>query len=150
MIDGYIGDVMKRFDAALATAKAPAQRPTCGQDAARLARDLMLLARKTIDPEKILDAYRPVHAKDAGAKGKALWGKFGAKTITLLAAAARHLAFLVESAWLQGKGQEWAIGSAEVDTEAIAKFYLDKKTFVPSSYLGSIPVLTAASGPPKP
>lgn len=86
-----------------------------GHDAAVATVDVMRLAFSTISVDDIIDTY----VRDK----KAMWGQFGAATVSLLAEGARSLAMIWESAWKQGNSRITALGP--VDTDALIALYED-------------------------
>jgi hypothetical protein len=124
---------------------------TGGRAAAIAVVALMRDTFATITPDEIIREYM-AHA-DVGPteRADALWTKFGARTVSIMADGAACLAMLWESAWKEGDGDHTIKKLDAILEKTLSKLYNDKD-FLPSMTIDTIGRLLAggaASGSAK-
>ena len=113
---------------------------TGGHGAAKAAVRLILHTFDTIKPRDIVAAYAEIQTQDPAPKdaAHALWKRFGADTQAIIAAGARTLAAIWQSAWVEGRGESKAPANPTAYSEAdLTKIYADRG-FMPSKTIDHI------------
>lgn len=111
-----------------------------GGGAARAMVRLILHTFTTIKPKDIVEAYVTIQQQQPtpSVAAAALWSQFGAQTNEIIAAGARALAVVWESAWAEGGGEARAPSNPTAFSESdLTAIYADP-SFVPSKTLDHI------------
>jgi len=110
-----------------------------GPQAAQATVRLILDTLAQVKPADLITTF--VHAQTQGAAPRdiaaALWKRWGKHTQTVMAAGARHLAMLWQSAWEEGGGEAHAVPSTAFSEADLTKIYADRG-FMPSKTLDHI------------
>lgn len=118
-----------------------------GFGAAKAVIGLMQQTFKDIQPADIVKAYVPIRKNKSKEIAGHLWDQFGEDTVKVMAAGARTLAMLWDSAWKEGKAKPKIAKARTISPGALKKLYINPD-FLHSYKLDEIgPVL---KGHPKP
>lgn len=110
-----------------------------GPQAAQATVRLILETFAHVKPADLITTFVNARAQGAAPRdiAAALWKRWGKNTQTVMAAGARYLAMLWQSAWDEGGGEAHAVPSAAFNEADLTKIYSDP-TFMPSKTLDHI------------
>jgi hypothetical protein len=80
---------------------------------------------KDIQPAGIVKAYVPIRKLKPKEIANHLWTEFGKDTVNVMAAGARTLAMLWDSAWKEGGAKPKVASAGEIKQSAFKKLYIN-------------------------
>ena len=138
MLDANASTAIPRIEQALGASHGMAL-VTGGAEAGFAGIALMRRARQRIPPIDLVETYGRLVAEHKPAQGPAaLWEKFGAATIDVIADGCRTLAMLWESAWMEGQGPQIAAAEFRTISRPRLQRIYERQDFVPSVPLAQI------------
>ena len=152
MVDRHTPEIAEAVDQRLSAGGTSSTSITTGHDAGAAVLKLMKQTFDTISPKDIVDQFVAVQGQTPSAIADALWEKFGADTIQVIADGSLCLAMLWDAAWEAGGGDR-TIGAGDlgaIDEGVLSKLY-QNPDFLPSHTIDTIgPLLSAGGVGPRP
>jgi len=152
MVNTHVPQILAGIDQRLAAAN-PLPLVSGGHNAAVAVVQLMTRTFGAIQPRAIVNAFVPIEDQKPSPRAEALWAKFGAGTMDVMADGCLSLAQIWESAWQDGGGNNTIQNLGLVNQTSLEKLYQDPN-FMPSHTLDTISSVLGATAPapvaPKP
>jgi hypothetical protein len=144
MVDRHVPEIVQGVKAAVSSANQPAL-VVGGHNAAVAVVNLMQKTFDAIAPADIVNAYVKSEGSKPAPRAEALWKKFGAATINVMADGCICLAQLWDSAWQEGDGDTSIRSAAAIPEKRLEALYQDPN-FLPSHTLDTIGNVLSTKG----
>ncbi len=149
MVDRHVPEIVAGVASVVASAAKP-PLVTGGHSAAVAVVELMQKTFAAVAPADLIDQYVKSEASKPAARADALWKKFGAGTINVMADGCLCLASLWDSAWQEGGGDATMPAAAAIPQTQLEELY-QNPDFLPSHTLNTIgPLLAGTPAPAAP
>jgi hypothetical protein len=136
MVDAHVPEILGGVKAAVASARRPSL-VAGGHEAAVAVVELMQKTFATIAPADIVNEYVKSDGSKPASRADALWKKFGAATINVMADGCVCLAQLWDSAWREGNGDTSIRSAGAIPQQRLKALYQDPN-FLPSHTLDTV------------
>jgi hypothetical protein len=150
MVDRHVPEIVAGVASVVASVVASAAKPplvTGGHGAAVAVVELMRKTFAAVAPADLIDQYVKSDGSKPAARADALWKKFGAGTINVMADGCLCLALLWDSAWQEGGGDATMPAAAAIPQTQLEVLY-QNPDFLPSHTLNTIGSLLAGTTAP--